>query len=138
VQRARGRRGGRTGPPLGRDCYPRILIVAGGARRPWAHGGRSGLHDPEQATSRKDIVAPAAHPLAVMPTMEAIVEAIVEAIMKVKAAVVAEVVEMMKPFEPQPAAIKCLGPSPVSVARPIGEAPANCVGARRERGHQDH
>jgi hypothetical protein len=83
-----------------------------------------------QDFDREDIVAPAAQSLAAMPTMEAIVEMkAAQAIVEVKAAVVAEVVEMMEPFEPRSAAIKCLGPNIVSVARPIGVIPATCLGA---------
>jgi hypothetical protein len=142
----------RTWGPDGTAAWPELLPsdhlcrrrrkAALGARRYDDGTWRSGLHDPQQATNREDIVAPAAQSLAVMPTMEATMEAIMEAtmeaIVEVKAAVVAEVVEMMEPFEPRSAAIKCLGPNIVSVARPIGVIPATCFGARSERSHQDH
>jgi hypothetical protein len=60
-----------------------------------------------------------------------------EATMKVEAAMVVEVVEvveMTEPSEPRPAAIKLLGPNPVTVARPIGVVRTSCFGAGRESG----
>jgi hypothetical protein len=64
-----------------------------------------------------------------MPTMKAT--------MKVEAAMAVEVVEMTEPSEPRPAAIKRLGPNPVTVARPIGVVRTSCFGAGRESGQQD-
>ena len=52
----------------------------------------------------------------------------VEATMKVGTAMTVEVVEMTEPFEPRPAAIKLLGPNPVT-ARPIGVVRTSCFGA---------
>jgi hypothetical protein len=64
-----------------------------------------------------------------MPTMEAT--------MKVEAAIAVEVVEMMEPCEPRPAAIKRLGPNPVTVARRIGVVRTSSFGAGRESGQKD-
>jgi hypothetical protein len=60
-----------------------------------------------------------------------------ETTMKVEAAMPVEVVEMMEPSEPWPAAIKLLGPNPVTVVRPIGVVRTSCFGAGRESGQQD-
>ena len=64
-----------------------------------------------------------------MPTMKAT--------MKVETAMAVEVVEITEPAEQRPAAIKLLGPNPVTVARPIGVVRTSCFGAGRERGQQD-
>ena len=66
-----------------------------------------------------------APPLAVIPTM------------KVETAMAVEVVEMTEPSEPRPAAIKLLGPNPVTVARPIGVVRTSSFGAGRESSQQD-
>jgi hypothetical protein len=60
-----------------------------------------------------------------------------EATMKVEAVMAVEVVEMTELSEPRPAAIEFLGPSPVTVARPIGVVRTSCFGAGRESGQQD-
>ncbi len=67
---------------------------------------------------------------AVMPAMEAT--------MKVKTAMAVEVAEMTEPSEPRPAAIKLLGPNPVTVARTIGVVRTSSFGAGRESSQQDN
>jgi hypothetical protein len=54
------------------------------------------------------------------------------------AVVVMVVVEMPNQNQPRPAAIKLLGPNPITVARRIGVVRTRCFGTGRETGQQDY
>ena len=76
----------------------------------------------------------------VLEQSHSVVVSTMEATMKVEAAVAVEVVEMMEPHEPRPAAIKRLRSNTVAVAVavPVGVVRARCFSARRERSQQDY